>query len=190
MKILDERVIYFFNAGDKLAFETIFHTFYPPLCYFVGKIVRNSDSANDIVQEIFINIWVKNLKFENIIFLRAYLYKSARNRAFSHLEQLNTRNELGKKIETINSIDEYDIFLYKVETNVFEQIFSAIGELPEECRRIFKMSYLENMDVKTIEERLGITAATIMTQRQRAKKYLKDRLKGIDSSFLTIFSIL
>lgn len=187
MRILDELVINSFNAGDKLAFETIFHTFYSPLCYFVGKIVHNSDSANDIVQEVFINIWGKNLKFENIIFLRAYLYKSAKNRAFNHLEQLNTRNELGKKIETIDSINEHDIFLYKVETDVFEQIFIAIEELPEECKRIFKMSYLENMNVKTIEEKLGITAATIMTQRQRAKKYLKDRLKGIDSSLLTLF---
>lgn len=188
MRILDDRVIHFYNAGDKLAFETVFHTFYPSLCYFVGKIVHDSEAANDIVQEIFINIWGKNLKFENIILLRAYLYKSAKNRALSHIEQLNNRSELEKKIS--HFIDEHDIFLYKVETDVFEQIFSAIEELPEECRRIFKMSYIENMDVKTIEERLGITAATIMTQRQRAKKYLKNRLKGIDSSLLTLFSIL
>ena len=70
-------------------------------------------------------------------------------------------------------------FFHSVETSLFEEIFKAIEELPVECCRIFKMSYLENMDVHRISEELQISESTVKTQRQRAKKYLRQRLKNL-----------
>ena len=54
-----------------------------------------------------------------------------------------------------------------------------IEELPTECKRIFKMSYIEFLDIKTICERLNVAETTVKTQRQRAKKFLRERLKHL-----------
>lgn len=190
MNIFDEKVLELYNTENKHAFDTFFHAFYPSLCYFTNKIVQDRDAACDIVQEVFINIWSKKLKFDNIILLKSYLYKSAHNGAVNHLSKRSNREKIAKNIQLSNPPDQHEIALFEVETDVFQQIFTAIEELPEECRRVFKMSYLENMDVKSIEETLGISASTIMTQRQRAKKYLRERLKGVELSVLALFSII
>lgn len=79
----------------------------------------------------------------------------------------------------LKSPDEEDVFCFQVETDVFEEIFVAIDELPPECQRIFKMSYIEMLDIKTICEQLGVAESTVKTQRQRAKKYLRDRLQHL-----------
>ena len=75
--------------------------------------------------------------------------------------------------------DEEDVFCFQVETDVFEEVFAAIEELPIECRRIFKMSYVEMLDIKTICTQLGVAESTVKTQRQRAKKYLRERLQHL-----------
>lgn len=176
----EEKIICLFNGGDESAFETVYNYSFSAICYFVNKIVKNRDVACDIVQELFINIWNKKLKFQNITHLKSFLYKSAQYKAFSYLEKEHIRENIKNKITFPESIDPEDFSLYEIEADIFEQIFLAIEELPEECSRIFKMSYLENMDVKTISQKLDIAASTIMTQRQRAKKHLKDKFKNID----------
>lgn len=76
-------------------------------------------------------------------------------------------------------LDEEDVFCFQVETDVFEEVFAAIEELPIECRRIFKMSYVEMLDIKTICAQLDVAESTVKTQRQRAKKYLRERLQHL-----------
>ena len=188
-RINEEEIISLFNGGDESAFEIIYNYSFSSICYFVNKIVKDNDISCDIVQELFINIWNKKLKFHSTIHLKAFLYKSAQHKALNYIQKKNTRDSIIKNVDFQSIIEPDDVMLYEVETDIFEQIFLAIEELPEECNRIFKMSYLENIDVKTISEKLGIAASTIMTQRQRAKKYLKHKFKDINLALILCSSM-
>ena len=95
-------------------------------------------------------------------------------------EKANRR--LGAKLP-----EEEDVFCFQVETDVFEEIFAAVEELPGECKRIFKMSYIEMVDIKTICEQLDVAESTVKTQRQRAKKYLRDRLQHLYPVVMLMF---
>lgn len=159
-------------------FESVFHKYYASLCYFANKFVRDEEAARDIVQEVFLRFWESTGKFENEIALKSYLYLCVQNASINYLDKLHTRERANQHIEW-KSPDEEDVFCFQVETDVFEEIFEAIEELPLECRRIFKMSYVEMLDIRTICEQLGVAESTVKTQRQRAKKYLRERLQHL-----------
>ena len=74
-----------------------------------------------------------------------------------------------------------------LKREMFEEIFTAIEELPAECRRIFKMSYIEHLSIQEIAKQLDIAETTIKTQRARAKKYLQDRLKELFPLAILLF---
>ncbi|MCB6972596.1 RNA polymerase sigma-70 factor [Butyricimonas muris] len=159
-------------------FEEIFHEYYASLCYFANKFVQDEDAAKDIVQEVFVHFWESKGRFENRVALKSFLYSCVQNGALNYLNKLRTRDKVGKQLE-LPVTDPDDIFCFEVEADVFEEIFVAIEELPDECRRVFKMSYIEFLDIKTICERLSVAESTVKTQRQRAKKYLKERLQHL-----------
>lgn len=71
-------------------------------------------------------------------------------------------------------------------TEVVTELFEAIDELPERCREIFYMAYLQEKEEKQIAELLRVSVNTVKTQKQRAKAYLKGRL-GELFVYMTLF---
>ena len=113
-----------------------------------------------------------------MIALKSFLYNCVQNRALNHLEKQSSRERVKRKLGG-PEYEEEKIFCMQVEADVFKEIFAMIEELPTECKRIFKMSYIEFLDIKTICERLNVAETTVKTQRQRAKKFLRERLKHL-----------
>lgn len=177
--LVNKNIVDGLNGGDKLSFDAVYELFFSSLCYFANKITQDSDVSCDLVQEVFLTVWDKKIKFESPEHLKSFLYRSVQNKALTYVDKQNTHKRIeGKILNSSPRYEEGDIELFEIESNVMEQINAAINELPEECRKIFKMSYLENMTVKSIEEQLHIAASTIMTQRKRAKQYLRKRFKN------------
>lgn len=186
IKQTEEELVKGINEGNEQAFEALFHRYYAALCFFTNKFVKDEEASRDIVQEVFIRFYEKKVDFPNLIALKSFLYSCVQNKALNYLEKINNRAALHKKIDTTPYL-ENEYFLHQVETEIFEEIFAAIEELPAECRRIFKMSYLENMDIRQITIQLNLSEATVKTQRQRAKKYLRKRLKNLYSVVVILF---
>lgn len=174
------------NAHKNAAFESIFHTYYPTLCFFANRFLNDQETARDIVQEIFIRFWEKDIQFENFAALKSFLYTCVQNQALNHIEKQNIRNRINKNI-ILDEYHEEDYFQYQVEAELLERINNAIEELPTECKRIFKLSYIDRLSVKEICEHLGVAESTVKTQRQRAKKALKERLQN---SYRILFGLL
>lgn len=166
------------NLKQPEIFESVFHKFYAPLCYYANKFVRDEETAKDIVNEVFLRFWESKGKFENQWTLKAFLYNCVRNAAINYLEKMYVQKNKNRYLQW-NLMDEEEAFCFQVQTDIFEEIFIAIEELPEECKRIFKMSYIEMLDIKTICEQLNIAETTVKTQRSRAKKYLRNRLQHL-----------
>ncbi|MFR7808561.1 MAG: RNA polymerase sigma factor [Butyricimonas faecihominis] len=176
------------NARDKQAFEYVFIQFYNSLCYFADKYVCDK-TAQDIVQEVFIWFYEKRNSFDSLLAVKSYLYGSVYNKAINFLKTSRNQAIIREKMKTFLSEEDDSYEEIQIETEVFEEIFQAIEELPTECGRIFKMSYIEGKSIKSIMKTLNITESTIKTQRQRAKKILKDKLKHLYPLAIAIFSI-
>lgn len=68
-----------------------------------------------------------------------------------------------------------------------EEIFQTIERLPNECRKVFKLSYIEGMEICKVAETLHISENTVKTQRLRARKFLKENLKDLFSLIALIY---
>lgn len=137
------------------------------------------DASRDLVQEVFVRLFERDeYHFANIFSLQSFLYNSVRNGAVDHLRRNRKLGELNDTHRQ-DTVTDSEIFNIRIESEIFEKIFEAIEELPAEARRIFRMSYIDHMSVRDISEKLNIAESTVKTQRQRAKKQLRERLSDL-----------
>lgn len=166
--------------------KQLFTTFYPSLCLFANRLLNNFDEAEDIVQNVFITLLHKKVKIDQITSLKAYLYSSVHNACINHIKRQAYISEKMKNFEQ-EVYEENSYLLHRIESEVMEEIFQTIERLPEECRRVFKLSYIDGMEVCKVAETLHISENTVKTQRLRARKFLKENLKDLFPMLAFIF---
>lgn len=171
---------------DEANYKQIFDSLYPGLCLFANKIVQNLEESEDIVQNVFITLWNKNKYSHNYISIKAYLYKAVHNSCLNHIKHKTIEKKQAENL-SIELSTENNYLNKRIEVELLEEIFSVIEELPEECKKIFKLSYINGYEVSQVAEELNISVNTVKTQRLRARKFLKERLKNVFPLALYIF---
>ena len=159
--------------GDVAAFEAAFRAWYGELCSFVRPQVGSTDSAEEIVQDVFLRLWRARLTLDPSQSLRAYLYRAARNTALNQLKRrqlenrwLNSAAAAGEP--TVGAADE-DVQLHELS----DAVQHTLTLLPERCRLVFTMSRHQGLSYSEIAEALGISIKTVETQMSRALKALR-----------------
>lgn len=168
------------------AFEALFHSYYNALCYFASGIIRDNEAARDVVQEVFIRFWEKKPRFENQRQLTSFLYDCVRNRSLNYLEKHNNRKLLRERME-LPPAAEQDYLAREVESEIYRRLSETVDRLPEQCRRVFILSYIEQREIREVAEMLSIAETTVKTQRQRAKAFLRSQLRLEDLIFFHLF---
>lgn len=167
-------------------FNKLFHDYYTNLSRFAFTYVKDEAVAEELVQEVFVNLWQKQ-ELKEISSIRSFLYISVRNRALNYLRDHKTRtlheNDFAIERER-GALYEYNEYEHKqLETLVKD----AIAELPEKCREIFELSRNENLTYQQIAEQLNISTKTVENQISIAIKKLRIKLKDYISFFATFF---
>lgn len=163
-------------AGDRSAFEALFRQHYKPLCAFALQYVKDTDKAEDLVQDLFFRLWMERERTAVTSSLKAYLFQAVRNRCLNaikvqsrvrHLDhEVDDRMEEGGRTE-----DEFAERAARVN--------AAIEALPEERRKVFKLSRHEGLKYHQIAERLGISVKTVENQMGKALKTLREELADL-----------
>ena len=84
----EEFVIERVKKGDALAFEELFNTYYKKLKHFTCQITKSDYFAEEITQEVFVNIWLNRDKINPALSFNGYIYRVARNLTINHLKKL------------------------------------------------------------------------------------------------------
>lgn len=167
------------QSNEEQAFELIFRKYYVRLCGFANKFIANQAEAEEIVQEVFLNIWSKRdrLKLDNEI--KPYLFKSVQNLCFNFVEHQKVIDNYYSVIEVVyrNQKEDFDTYESVLFTEFQAKVDEAIGSLPDECRKIFRMSREEGLKYNEIASKLGLSVKTVETQMSRALSKLKTELK-------------
>ena len=150
--------------------------------FFATRITGDAEEARDIVNHVFLTLWNLRGNFETLVNIRAFLYITTRNSCYNFLRQ-RQRQEAGKKAyeNRLEGVaDEHNMELRMIETEVMQQIYAKIEELPNRCKEIFKLTYFEGLHAGEIAKKLNISTSTVTTQRHIAIKYLKAVLSEED----------
>jgi RNA polymerase sigma-70 factor, ECF subfamily len=177
---------YKIKLGDQKAFSLLFRELFPSLCNFAQRMLNNLPESEETVQDVFIHLWQNKEKINLKGSLKSYLYQSVHNLAINKLEHFRTLKfqpnmtagqEEWKQIHHLFITD--DAFIQMFEAHETENIIlSAMEELPEKCREIFRLSRFENLSNKEISDQLNLSQSTVRVQIFRAIAFLKDFLNN------------
>ena len=171
------------NQKDLKAWETLYASYYAALCSYADGIVKDSDTAQDIVQDTLIRIWNSDRTFPDIKELTWYLYRSTYNNALFYLRTQASRQNILRKMVAEEVVLPDEQFALTVREELIRQLYVYIEDLPEERKKILLMS-IQGHSGNEIADLLGISINTVKTQKNRGFKYLREKLKDSVLLFL------
>jgi RNA polymerase sigma-70 factor, ECF subfamily len=172
--------------GDRIQFEIAYKQYYSMLVGFAFQYVEDGDVAEDVVQEVFSNLWIQSDRIEVKTNARSYLFGAVRNACLNHLKHLKVVESHAKMSIQPEAADQTD-FMEMDELK--SKIDSALAQLPEKRRQIFEMSRYEEKKYHEIAKELNISIKTVETQMSRALKVMREVL-GSYLLYVIVFSLI
>lgn len=154
-------------------FDLLFNQYWYELYTYARNIMRNSSAAEDIVQDIFIDLW-KRSRTSHINNPGAYLYKAVKYQCAKKLKTRSLEKVQLEKVDFILANDEEPPAEENPSHRLMTQINVAVAEkLPQRCREVFIMSYYNNMSNKEIAGKLNISVSTVENHIHKALQLLR-----------------
>lgn len=177
----DEVLIGRIAGGDRLAMQVLFARHHIKVYRFVLRLVRNESAAEDLISEVFFDVWRQAGKFEGRSAVSTWLLSIAR---FKALSALRKRGEAELDDETASAIedqsDDPEVTLAKKDKGA--ALRQCLSGLSAEHREIIDLVYYHEKSVAEVAGIVGIPEATVKTRMFYARKKLSELLKerGID----------
>jgi RNA polymerase sigma-70 factor (family 1) len=172
-------------SRHKSEFEKIYLSYYSRMKRFAQEYVIREEDAENIVQDLFLDLWEQNIELLSHSNLFAYLFTSVKNRCIDFLRHKTIVQNTAQKLQDdytkalqikFQSLEAFDEQLFS-EPDIETIIQNAIESLPERCREIFILSKIEGKKQKEIARELNISVNTVENQMAIAYKKLKEILK-------------
>lgn len=159
------------------AFEQLFKKYYQNLCQFCFHYVKQEETAEEIVQDVFVKLWQLNKQPDFHTSVKAYLYAAVKNGSLNYLKSQFARQQFEGHGSQKNELQSENT----QETIEFEELSKLVGEavakLPQQCRIIFEMSRTGGHTYQEISKELNISPKTVENQMGIALKKLKEHLR-------------
>ena len=164
--------------NDVNSFTNLHRYFYPTLVEFSCSYLGYQEPCEEVVDDVFINLWEKRHSITKIKNIKSYLFTSTRNKALDYLRKANTEPTFEKDLFKLEII-KYD---RNVDADMENQEFldllnEAVNQLPPKCKIIFKMHLNDSLKNGEIAEIMGVGKKTVETQIYIAYQKLTSILK-------------
>jgi len=168
---------------DESAFCELYHRYRKKIFLFCISLVKISEAAEDIVQDIFTKIWVGRRTLDPNLSFSSYVYTMARNHSLNFLREVYQTEKL--KIRLLSSAITID---KEADTDLRDEEYSqllekAISELPSLRQNIFRLSREEKLSHKEIAQHLNISIYTVQENISHALKHIKKYLSRYTDFF-------
>lgn len=174
-----------FQQGKEQGFTYFFTSLYPALVYYAGRILNDRAAAEDVVEESFIKIWERHSNFTHPNVIRSWLYTTVRNACITRLQQ-EERNHVKKEqlVSLYENSHENSVLHDIIRAEVISEVHAYIESLPTECRKIFKLLYIQGKTVRETAKELRLSVSTIKNQKARGLMLLRNRFPDISTLLL------
>jgi RNA polymerase sigma-70 factor (family 1) len=164
-------------TGDEAAFEKIFHTYNAKLLPFVTSITKNKEATEEIMQELFLKVWLKRDTLPTIEHPAAWLVRLSSNLALSYIQRQAVHERVVSNLSNLpapaaNTM-EADIDVKKIQ----QHITHAVNSLPEKRQEVYRLSREEGLSRKQIAEMLSVSESTVKNQLSSALKSIQEYLQ-------------
>ncbi|NLR58662.1 RNA polymerase sigma-70 factor [Chitinophaga polysaccharea] len=189
MNIPDDRKLFSAIAhGDEAAFRLLYHRYNALLIGSVKKLLKSDTTAEEVMQEVFLKVWLLRDTLADIENPGGWLYTLASNRSLSVLRQhAREKNRQDDIIADIPDQDDFSAGIYAKELQGL--IKTAVEKLPASRREVFMMNTQEGKSRREIAEALDISENTVKNQLVTARKFIREYLEKHTGTRLPILLI-
>lgn len=182
------------NNDFNITYKALFRRYYPNLLFYATRLIGDEE-AEDVVQDVFVELWKRKDSMEIGEQIQAFLYRAVYTRSLNVLKHRIIKEKYSSAMEEINQKraefyqpHESNEIIKRIEDRELRQeIYSAINELPDKCKEVFKLSYLHDMKNKEIADVLGVSLRTVEAHMYKALKLLRSKLGHLWLTFLLFF---
>jgi RNA polymerase sigma-70 factor, ECF subfamily len=161
--------------GDERAFDEIFHAWYAPLVRAAEAMLRQRAVAEDVVQEVMLELWRRRERLDPNGSAQAYLFQAARNRALNHLRHLKMQRRSAPRLAGDGARDATAPSRL-VAQEIDSALRDALDALTPRCREVFELSRVQGLRYSEIAETLGVSVKAVEAQMGKALRTLRERL--------------
>lgn len=175
--LYDERALLLKVAeGDERAFRALFEQYHGLLATHIMRITRSQELTEEIVQDVFLKIWMSRETLSEIHDLRAYLYIVSKNHALNSLKKAARERSTFSDADW-NLVEKSFVSTESEEPDHYGLIDEAINRLPPQQQKVYLLSRHERKKYSEIADQLGLSRETI-------KKYLQLATESISAYVL------
>lgn len=191
MEYYEEQIVEGVKAGKDKAFRELYDVYYRRLFCIARQYLQDEFIAETIVSDVFFHLWESRKSLLIQTSLNAYLIRSVRNYSINYLQ----KNYVEKEV-SLNNIDITSPLLFLsddyplgrlIEKELAQKIHEEINALPEETRRVFVLSRIEELKHEEIATKLNISVNTVKYHIKQALSVLRERLKDYLISIIIFF---
>jgi len=172
----DERILAEMKAGNSLAFDAIYRKYAKSIYGFAYGMLKSYEDAENLVQEVFICLWINRQKIKKGSSLKYYLFTVAYHTSISFLRNKAKDNQFKRRLKVLQDKfqEPADSEIEYKELNT--RLTLIINKLPEKQKKVFLLHRREGLTYLEISEKLNISINTVETHMARALKSIKQKL--------------
>lgn len=162
--------------GDKSAFTELFHAYRDKLFSFIYRMTASVEASEDVVQDVFLKIWIGRETLREVDNFNAYLFRIARNHAINGLKRMAHETLIisGLRSEQAGTGTEEQLDQKAIQ----ELIKRAVDSLPEQQKKVYTLGRENGLSQQEIAAALNISVSTVKSHMNQALKTIRQSLRA------------
>lgn len=174
-----ESLLHRLSKNDEAAFCQLFHLFSDRVYSFSFKLTKSHTSAEEMVQEVFMKLWVNRGTLYSIENFSSYLFIVTRNLVLNSIKR-KAIEEKATKVFVMETSKNHNDTEEKVIHDDYERLLNeTVSHLPPQQRLIYSLCHNEGLQYEEVAQRLKISRLTVKTHMHQALKTIKAQFSGL-----------
>ncbi|WP_051554697.1 RNA polymerase sigma factor [Maribacter antarcticus] len=174
-RVPSEELMHRIKRSDEYALKILYDRLWEKMYSLAYAILKDSSLSRDIVQEIWISIWIRRTQIDNEN-IEAYILRATRFQVYKHLRDSKTIRIPHEFLESIQASENDGILQKLYEEDTKSKIRKAVENLPKKCQEVFVLSRNKGLKNAEISKKLGISQRTVETHVSNAIRMVKSQI--------------
>nr|WP_262712253.1 RNA polymerase sigma-70 factor [Mucilaginibacter phyllosphaerae] len=186
----DNALLCLIAQEDEAAFATLYFRYYETLARCAYKRLQNETVVEELVQDVFLNLWIKAAELDTLGNVKAYLFATLKNKVLHELRACMVVARHSRIIAQETTIYATDMAELMHSRQIEQQFELIVAELPPQCREAFKLSRVDNLSYKSIAQKMNISVNTVEKHVGKALGILRRKFKEYDLIIFALFAVI
>ena len=172
----DEKLMQEIKVNNMFAFDMLFKKYSKRLYKFAYSILKSREESENIVQDVFLNLWESRNKVEKDLSVKQYLFTIAYNSVISIIRKKVRESQFIEYLKSMQDLNQEPVNIDLEYHELTEKLEDIVNHLPDRQKSVYLLHKVEGLKYSEIAERLNISVNTIENHMSRAFKTIRKKL--------------